>query len=212
MNYFAHGYLVLDDPYVVAGTALPDWLGASDRRARLRSERIRADGCPRIRSLAAGIRRHLEDDSWFHATEAFQRTWLELTQLLRDHETDSERSRAWFLAHVLLEMLIDRFLIRQRPERLDAYYAAIDSVDLEWLDHAVRPWLTRPPAGLTAYAEAFRRHRFLYGYLEDLGLYRRLAGVARRVGLPRPSEEVSAVLPAASGVVERRLGALMEAP
>ena len=37
MNYFAHGLAHLDDPYLLAGTAVPDWLNVADRGVRVRS-------------------------------------------------------------------------------------------------------------------------------------------------------------------------------
>ncbi len=37
MNYLAHGWRYTDEPYVLAGTAAPDWLSVIDRKIRLRS-------------------------------------------------------------------------------------------------------------------------------------------------------------------------------
>ena len=37
MNYFAHGWNYVDAPYVLAGTAVPDWLSVVDRRVRARA-------------------------------------------------------------------------------------------------------------------------------------------------------------------------------
>ncbi len=37
MNYLSHGFRFVDDPYFVAGTALPDWMSVLDRRNRARS-------------------------------------------------------------------------------------------------------------------------------------------------------------------------------
>ncbi|MCH8922518.1 MAG: hypothetical protein IIA67_05150 [Planctomycetes bacterium] len=36
MNFFAHGRLFLDEPYFLAGTAVPDWLNVVNRRVRAR--------------------------------------------------------------------------------------------------------------------------------------------------------------------------------
>ena len=44
MNYFAHGYAFLDDPYFLAGTAVPDWLSVIDRRMRARSKLAYSSG------------------------------------------------------------------------------------------------------------------------------------------------------------------------
>ncbi len=52
MNYFAHGYRFIDDPYFMAGTALPDWLSVADRRVRIRPKHLLGgaaeDGDPRF--------------------------------------------------------------------------------------------------------------------------------------------------------------------
>lgn len=217
MNYFAHGHRLLDEPYALAGTALPDWLGAADRRARLRRDRIGPDGFgqggdPRARALARGIARHYEDDAWFHATEAFQRTASEATRLLREASPDDPRFRAWFLGHVLVEMLLDRFLIAEDPRRLGTYYDALDEVDARWLEMTISPWLTRAPRDLQRSIGLFRRTRFMFGYLDDDGLADRLARLARRVGLPPLPDGVRTRIRLAARMVEERVPELMRSP
>ena len=56
LNYLAHAHLHLDRPWFVAGTALPDWLSASDRPTRIHRDRL-----PHGSDLAAGIIRHFEE-------------------------------------------------------------------------------------------------------------------------------------------------------
>jgi len=211
VNYFAHGYTILDDPYALAGTALPDWLGAADRRARLRRERIRPNGDVREQSLARGITRHLDDDSWFHATEAFQRVSGILSELVSSAQPDP-RLRAWFLGHVLLEMLLDRHLIREHEGLLDRYYAALDGIDRDFVIRAVEPWLTRPPRDLLTYIDAFLHYRFLYGYMDDAGLFRRLSRVAQRARLPELSATLQGILPEADRLVRESARELLRAP
>jgi hypothetical protein len=212
VNYFAHGHALVDDPWALAGTALPDWLGASDRGCRLRRERIVINGDPRAAALARGILRHLDDDSWFHATEAFQRTESAMRTLLRDAQGAAPHPRTWFFAHVLVEMLLDRFLIQRDPVRLDAYYGAVDAIDAAALPGMIDAWTVGEPDRLPEYVEAFREWRYLYGYLEDDALFRRLGGLARRVGLDPLPSDVRAVLPEAAALVEARVDDLMRAP
>ena len=42
MNYFAHGRHFIDQPYLLAGTAVPDWLNVVDRSVRARPARAAA--------------------------------------------------------------------------------------------------------------------------------------------------------------------------
>ncbi len=86
MNYFAHGRRFVEDPYFLAGTAVPDWLNVVDRRVRVRAvqaERHVEAADPRVARIAAGIVQHCRDDQWFHATPAFAALSLELCRMLR---------------------------------------------------------------------------------------------------------------------------------
>ena len=212
MNYFAHGHTLVDDPWALAGAALPDWLAASDRGCRLRRERIVVNGDPRAAALARGIVRHLDDDRWFHSTEAFLRAEAEMRTLLRDAQGDAPHARTWFFAHVLVEMLLDRFLIERDPARLDAYYDAVDAVEVDALPGMIDAWTVGEPERLTRYVDAFRRWRYLYGYLDDDALFERLGGLARRVGLAPLPGSVREVLPDAAGLVAGRVDVLMRRP
>ena len=74
MNYLAHSLACLDDPYEVAGAAVPDWLGLTRPRLRCRSRHalpfVDLEE-PKVAALARGIVRHHADDDWFHQTLAF---------------------------------------------------------------------------------------------------------------------------------------------
>lgn len=90
MNYFAHGMAFLDRPYVLAGTAVPDWLRVADRQVRLRPEQLKAwwtsaglNNSERhgpVGQLVRGIRQHLADDHHFHRRDIFFRLWTHFSQ------------------------------------------------------------------------------------------------------------------------------------
>ena len=87
MNYFAHGQAFVDDPWFLAGTAIPDWLNVSDRGVRVRPKNaahLMDDADRRVAALARGITRHHEDDAWFHSTAAFAELSWGFTARLRD--------------------------------------------------------------------------------------------------------------------------------
>ena len=139
MNYLAHGFRFVDRPWFLAGTAVPDWLAACDRRARVRRERLPADD-----ALADGMRQHLDDDDRFHRTEAFQRAESDLTELFRSTNTH----RCWFFGHICVELLLDGWLCERHPTLLHDYFEALSDVDPAELVARVSPWLTRPPERL----------------------------------------------------------------
>ncbi|HUG92230.1 MAG TPA: hypothetical protein VML55_15420 [Planctomycetaceae bacterium] len=213
MNYFAHGLRFLDRPWVLAGTAVPDWLSVADRGVRMRERQVApfAAGAGADAELAAGILAHLEDDRWFHQTAAFYETCGDLTRLFRDALGAADGHRPGFLGHVATELLMDALLIAREPARLDRYYAALDRVDPAGIEQAVNRMARRPTGRLSMFVEIFRRERFLADYLEPPRLLFRLNQVLRRIKLnPLPESFVVALMDARE-IVSARLDGLLPA-
>ena len=187
MNYFAHGRRFIDDPYFLAGTALPDWLNVVDRRLRVRTKHAQpfvGDADESVARLAAGVMQHHADDAWFHETRAFAELSLELSRMLRDQLPADDGFRPHFLGHILVEILLDAELIADDPARLEAYYSAMDNLDGDAVAAAVGVIAPRPAENLATFIGLFSRERFLFDYADDGKLLFRLNQVMRRVGLP----------------------------
>lgn len=187
MNYFAHGRRFIDDPYFLAGTALPDWLNVVDRRLRVRSKQaamfVDAEDTT-VARLAAGVMQHHADDAWFHVTPAFAELSLSFARRVRESLPADDGFRPHFLGHILVEILLDAALIEREPDLLEAYYAAMDALDGERVAAAVNTIAPRPAENLATFVGMFSRERFLFDYLDDGKLLFRLNQVMRRVGLP----------------------------
>lgn len=215
MNYFAHGRRFVADPYFLAGTAVPDWLGVVDRRVRVRSRQallhVDADD-PRTASIARGILQHLSDDDWFHQTLAFAELSLELCRMLRGALPADEGFRPHFLGHILVEILLDGALIADDPASLDAYYAAVESVDGQCVQAVVNQMAARPTHNLGTFIPLFSRERFLSDYADDGKLLFRLNQVMRRVRLPLLPAETSDLLAECRPLVTARKDELLLAP
>ncbi len=107
--------------------------------------------------------------------------------------------RASFLAHILLEMLLDAALIDKEPDLCDRYYAAMETVDAATLGavaRALTPGLDAPDAQFQALLDRFIGARFLADYQDDLTLAKRLSQVAQRVKLNALDARFVWVLPA----------------
>lgn len=207
MNYLAHGRRFLDDPYFVAGTALPDWLGVVDRKIRARSGRAQehaehADVA--IAAVARGVMRHHEDDRWFHGTRAFAELNLTFAVRIRDVLPQDEGFRPSFLGHILVELLLDDCLAAETPGVLDEYYRTVEQVDPAKVGRAVELIAGREAPNLPRMVERFCQERFLYDYADDGKLLTRLNAVLRRVKLPPLPDDFLGVLPEARRDVARR--------
>lgn len=214
MNYFAHGRQYTSDPYFLAGTAVPDWLSVVDRRMRVPSKRAAPalqHPDARYAALAAGVMQHHYDDRWFHQTRAFAELSLGFAARLRALLSDHEGFRPSFLGHILVELLLDAELIREQPQQLDAYYEALRSLDFDLVAAVVNAMATRTSDRLGWLISRFCGERFLYDYLEDAKLLRRLNHVMQRVGLPLLPADLLTFFPEARRQVAERRGELLAA-
>jgi hypothetical protein len=215
MNYFAHGRAYLDDPYFLAGTALPDWLSVACRRVRVRSataRRFASDQDKFVSALARGVVQHHHDDEWFHRTRAFAELSWQFTAEVRDRLPRDDGLRPSFLGHILVELLLDGVLAEDAPHDLGTYYAALATVDASAVRGAVHKITGTDVPELEGFIPQFLATRFLYDYAEDGKLLFRLNQVMRRVGLRSLPEQLCGVFPSARRQVRRRAAELLEGP
>jgi hypothetical protein len=215
MNYFAHGRRFIDDPYFLAGTAIPDWLNVADRRVRVRSRHAAPyadDPDPQIRSLAQGILQHHRDDAWFHGTAAFAELSWRLTVLVRDALPADEGFRPSFLGHILVEILLDAALIADQPGELELYYHSMRQVEPTVVEAAVNRMSPGTTNRLGMMIAGFCRERFLSDYADDGKLWFRLNQVMSRVGLAVLPPDFCDLLREARQLVAGRRDELLSPP
>ncbi|HEY2840371.1 MAG TPA: hypothetical protein VGJ26_14540 [Pirellulales bacterium] len=216
MNYFTHGRNFIDDPWLLAGTAVPDLLNVSDRGVRVRAVHaapLLDDADPRTARLARGIAQHHFDDGWFHQTAVFAELSWGFAARLRDVLEPDPGMRPSFLGHILVEILLDAVLIEAEPDRLRGYYAAMATVDAAHVQEVVNQAARNRPATrtdspvatrLAEFLPLFVREGFLWDYADDGKLCYRLNQVMRRVRLPVLGEGLMAFLPEARRAVLER--------
>jgi hypothetical protein len=212
MNYLAHGWRFAAEPYVLAGTAAPDWLSVIDRKTRLRSRTAAQfvdDADPVLAAVARGVVQHHADDGWFHATPVFNELSLAFAVEIRAALPGDEGFRPSFLGHIIIELLLDRALAEDEPRRLDDYYAALSALDPIKTEQVVSKLATRPVDRLAALIPRFIAERFLYDYLDDAKLLTRLNHVMRRVGLPQLPPSFVALIPSMRVRVRERMKELL---
>ncbi|MBC7854858.1 MAG: hypothetical protein IAF94_15605 [Pirellulaceae bacterium] len=207
MNYLAHGWRFANQPYFLAGTAVPDWLSVIDRKMRARGKTAALfvdDADENLAALARGIVQHHRDDKWFHQTTAFNELSLGFTMQIRDVLPADDGFRPSFLGHILVELLLDATLSEEEPARLDRYYAALSQADPIFLQAAINRLSTRQSDKVAFLVTRFLQERFLYDYAEDGKLLVRLNHVMKRVGLPQLPDDLKMLFPAMRVAVRNR--------
>jgi hypothetical protein len=200
MNYLAHARGLLDDPYLVAGAATPDWLCLTRPRLRCRSKHALpfADSSDRrLASFARGVLRHHADDDWFHQTQAFNELTLELARRIRRLTRDEDGMRPSFVGHILVELLLDATLIAEDARAADRYYAALNQIDPEEIAGLIGELTGEDASQTAAIVRRFLEIRFLDDYPDDARLLVRLNQVMRRVRLPELPQGMLDILPQA---------------
>jgi hypothetical protein len=200
MNYFAHGYRFVHEPFFLAGTAVPDWLSVVDRGVRVSSKKAKPFvdvEDPPLAAVAAGIVQHHADDDRFHRTPTFIQLSMQFAAEIRDRLASDDGFRPSLLGHILVEILLDAELILEYPQELDAYYSTMDALDVAEVSRAVNCMANRSTELLGPFIPRFSAERFLYDYAEDGKLLMRLNRVMRRVGLAELPEQFHELLPGA---------------
>ncbi|MGV3483547.1 MAG: hypothetical protein ACO1RT_03905 [Planctomycetaceae bacterium] len=215
MNFLSHARAYLDQPYVVAGTAVPDWLSVVDRRIRARCKQaipLLQSEDPITRDVALGITHHHRDDQWFHGSRLFNELALQLAVELRDQLPGDEGFRPSFVGHILIEILIDATLIAREPQIGTRYYAAIDAVSAEAVQAVVNRVAQSGTRDLAPLISRFASARFLYDYLDNDKLLMRLNQVMLRVGLPLLPRELLPWLASTRHLIDLHCDDLLNPP
>ena len=215
MNFLCHAMPYLDDPLLAVSTGVPDWLSVVDRKIRARgklaSQFVDSDD-RELQLVAGGVIRHIQDDRWFHGTQAFVETNMRLAVELRELLPDDAGFRPTFVGHILIEMLLDAFWIRDDPAIGERYYDSLRAIPATTIERCVNAITGKPTDQLAIVIERFLEVQFLYDYLDHDRLLIRLNQVMKRVGLTPLPAEVRDWLPDAEKLVESRRQRLLTPP
>ncbi|MCC9599851.1 hypothetical protein LOC67_04690 [Stieleria sp. JC731] len=215
MNFLSHAIPYLDEPLVAIATAVPDWLSVINRKIRAREKLASAamgSNDASIRLIAQGILHHIEDDRWFHQTAAFAELNLQLAVQLRDQLPGDRGFRPMFVGHILIEIFLDAFWIRDDSEVADRYYATIEQASAELIQNCVNEITGHPTDRMVSTIQRYCEARFLYDYLDEDRLLMRLNQVMRRVRLVELPQSILPWLHDARELVESRRTSLLTRP
>lgn len=195
MNFFSHDVILPDGapPLTRVASALPDlWSRLPTRPLPFRLlPALRAEGSAEARAVADGIQSHLLADEVFHGHPEFgERMDRVEREILRFWP---EVSHGEMAAHILVEMMLDRWLMLRDPARLDGYYACFTSASIAL---AARHGATTDPARdvLAGVLGFFAETRFLADYVSPAGLATRFSRAWARTSFAREAEPPAAAL------------------
>lgn len=213
MNYFAHSFRFLDNPYVLAGTSLPDWLSVVNRRARLRRATLIQyvdSQDERLQQLVTGAIQHLDDDLRFHNAPVFSDVLVQVLRLIQP-VVNGRGIPLTFLAHLMIEVIFDAALLDRFPSGADDYYAALSRIDPSWVEMATEMITGQHVENLSSFIRLFCREGILHDYKDDQATFRRINQVMARLKLPPLPSSFLQVLPRIRSLVGARENELYRA-
>jgi acyl carrier protein phosphodiesterase len=192
MNFLAHYYLDRDHPgsLFALGAATPDLLSIYNSGLRIKkghANRMAGQPLnPEEAMLLQGIQRHFAADAAFHSSAFFQAETGHITDLLEERFPGNQATRKYFVAHVLLELLLDKVLIQEEPTLLDEYYAHYKGHSpFATVSSATERVAGKPLPNYADFLEKFLQNRYLGNYRQWEHIQYVLTRILRRVGVER---------------------------
>lgn len=185
MNYLSHykvGVGQSDSAYT-AGKILPDLIRRVDKSLRIAMPQVDA-WPPALANLYAGIATHLETDVVFHQSDWFADKIAYCKALLHEIMAPEGLKYRFFYAHILVEMVADRVVIKQQPTLLNHFYTQLSLLDKATLSFFFQynGWDRYSEKGWDV-LQRFITAKYLYQYTNNAELVFALEKVVSRVGL-----------------------------
>lgn len=169
MNYLTHFYFNRQLPVLTSvssefhfGVALPDILSVYDRSLRFHPSHIH----PNENGLWQGILNHLQMDAFFHRSDFFKSSYEDIRIILKQTIPSEWNIRPFFLAHVLVEILLDHVLLKASSDLAQRFYSSIGSVNVNEIIRLLEDFFSRKLDGLENLVNKFLVTRFLESYID----------------------------------------------
>ncbi|MBK8913731.1 MAG: hypothetical protein IPM64_03855 [Phycisphaerales bacterium] len=195
MNFLAHYHLnhairgLPNDCAFVVGVALPDFWTRFSRSHRIRWRTVR-DAAPRDAGEAAlrdGLLNHAAADAAFHALPLFARWQREVRERVPPEGVHDAVER--FVAHVGVELALDRVLLSREARLADSFYTDFAACDPEWVSSSLTHVGGVRAPGLIEALREFCQRAYLHEYRRPLTLRTVLERLLATVGVEAPRAE-----------------------
>jgi hypothetical protein len=165
LNYLSHYFIdnKQDNNYFNSALFLPDF---ARNVARGFDSEVHGLTLPEIQ-LQLGCKAHLKADKLFHPSAFFKKYSDIINHELQQFEPLAHINRKWFLAHILMEMMIDRLLVKFFPTVCHSFYHDLNQIDTKILHQFVLRFSNKSIEPFIKQFDHFCEVRYLFGYAVD---------------------------------------------
>lgn len=129
MNFLGHYYVDQhrSNPYFVYGALLPDLVRHFARIYNKMDKHYHSENSSH-QQIFQGIRRHMQADTAFHDLYNFHNA-CDQVEVLLSANTQLAIPRPFFIAHILVELLIDKHLVTKDEQIAHNFYHSLKQLD-----------------------------------------------------------------------------------
>jgi len=181
VNYFSHFLIDYKHelPYYNSALILPDitkkWLKSFNHPLPITN--------PLHQQLLQGCLQHYKSDKQFHSSAFFDKYFLLINTEFKKEIFSESLNRKWFIAHIALELLIDRVFARYFSEKLDLFYSNLNKIDTQILLEFLTNYGLINPNEFLTFFNHFRSIQYIYYYTDNNRFIYSLSKVMTRVGI-----------------------------
>lgn len=128
MNFLSHYYTLptAEKPYEILGVILPDLVKNFSKFHNQNKDESYAK--THLKAMQKGVQLHILGDAIFHQNALF----LDFEQIAKEKLEQNKTitiQRKYIVAHILVELLIDQFIIQNNANILTELYQKLDEID-----------------------------------------------------------------------------------
>ena len=189
MNFLSHYYLHRDpeDNYFTVGLTVPDLLGFHTRRVRVTKKYLKnfleKENDARIISHIHGMMLHLDLDRWFHNSDFFKEKIIFLQNSYINFNSEGS-DLPHFYAHIILEILLDRYLLMIEPDIADNFYDSYKRFNFSDITRIFRGLENFSNDKFILLADNVSHSTFLKEYIDNYSIINILTRVSNRIEIP----------------------------
>ena len=217
MNYFAHYYFdhLPGEVHHNLGLLTPDFVRNFLPGRRLQPEKFVGHEHPETNAMHSGAVKHVERDKRFHQSTFFKEITPEISNIIKPVFREQNIPRAWFAAHLIAELMIDRILIKQEPNLIARFYAELEQTRPEIIDAYLMSFNIEMTQEFNKRLQRFCDLRYLMQYVHNPAFAFSLSRIYMYTGVSQEWTEqqnlgVQSVLDEAESLIFVNMPRLME--
>jgi hypothetical protein len=185
MNLLSHYFFdnIQGNHYYNFGLILPDLLGIYNRKWKYSAKSI-PENDQHYTQINSGAIRHLQTDHEFHNSEWFENKRQEVKSLLYRQNLNFSPFRPFFISHILVELMLDRVILKKNIETADNFYADMDLINDNVIFNLLNKSNFVPAGEFVSFFNRFRQHRYVYAYADNEKFIFSLNRIFSRVNNP----------------------------